>query len=114
MRNIRFENLDIDTEAGILNWAARPELIENVQYNGVRARVGSRSKWDHRIDLRPNDIQNFVERPHCAIEVVNSTNVRFEGCEVTWDKGSRKKYGQLIHTESAPGLEFAGIKEFIA
>ncbi|CAN1499202.1 PGU1 Endopygalactorunase [Candidatus Nanopelagicaceae bacterium] len=114
VRNIRFENLEVDTEAGILNWAARPELIEGVQYIDIRARVGSRSKWDHRIDLRPNDIQNFVERPHCAIEVVNSTNVTFEGCEVTWDKGSREKYGQLIHTESAPGLEFAGIKESIA
>lgn len=114
VRNIRFENLDVDTEAGILNWAARPELIEGVQYINIRARVGSRSKWDHRIDLRPNDIQNFVERPHCAIEVVNSTNVTFAGCEVTWDKGSREKYGQLIHTERAPGLEFAGIKESIA
>jgi hypothetical protein len=76
--------------------------------------VGSRSKWDHRIDLRPNDISNFVERPHSAIEAVNCTNVSFAGCEVIWDKGSREKYGELVHTEFAPGLESAGIKESIA
>lgn len=114
VKNIRFENLEVDTEAGILNWAARPELIDGVRYSAIKARVGSRSKWDHRIDLRPNDIQNFVERPHCAIEAVNCTNVSFEGCEVIWDEGSREKYGQLLHTESAPGLEFAGIKESVA
>lgn len=114
VKNITFENLDIDTEAGILNWAARPELIENVQYLHVTARIGSRSKWDHRIDLRPNDIQNFVERPHCAIEAVNCTDVTFHGCEVIWDKSSREKYGQLIHAEHAPGLEFAEVKESIA
>lgn len=114
VKNIKFENLEIDTEAGIINWAARPELIDGVQYINIKAHVGSRSKWDHRIDLRPNDIQNFVERPHSAIEAVNCTNVTFEGCEVIWDKGSREKYGQLIHAERAPGLEFAGIKESVA
>ena len=114
VREIRFENLTIDSEAGILNWAARPELIEDIQYSGIKMKIGTRSKWDHRIDLRPNDIQNFVERAHNAVEAVNCTGVRFEGCEVIWDKSSREKYGELVHSEGSFGLEFAGIKESIA
>jgi len=114
VREIRFENLTIDSEAGILNWAARPELIEDIEYSGIQMRIGTRSKWDHRIDLRPNDIQNFVERPHNALEAVNCTRIRFEGCEIIWDKSSREKYGELVHTEGGSGLEFVGIKESIA
>ena len=114
VRNIRFENLHVETEAGILIWAARPELIDGVEFRQIKARISSQSKWDHRIDLRPNDIQNFVERPHCAIEAVNCTNVRFTDSEVIWDLRSREKYGQLMHTQQAPGLEFAGLKESIA
>jgi polygalacturonase len=114
VKNIRFEDLLIDTEAGILNWGARPGLIEDVSYSRVKVRIGQRSKWDHRIDLRPNDIQNFVERPHSAIEAVNCTNVTFTECEIIWDKVSRDKYGELVEAESAPGLEFAGIKESVS
>ena len=113
VENIVFEDLTIDTEAGILNWGARPELIKNVTYKRVKALIGQRSKWDHRIDLRPNDIQNFVERPHCAIEAVNCTDVIFSDCEIIWEKSSREKYGELVHSDSAPGLEFAGVKESI-
>lgn len=113
VKDIRFENLEVETEAGILNWAARPELIDGVKYSDIKVKIRSQSKWDHRIDLRPNDIANFVERPHCAIEVVNCTNVIFERIEVIWDKSSRGKYGELLHTEQAPGLEFAGVEESI-
>jgi hypothetical protein len=114
VREIRFENLTIDSEAGILNWAARPELIEDIEYSGIQMKIGTRSKWDHRIDLRPNDIQNFVERAHNAVEAVNCTGVKFQSCEVVWDKSSREKYGELVHAEGGSGLEFAGIKESIA
>ena len=114
VKNIRFEDLTIDTEAGILTWGAHPELIENVSYSRVKAHIGQRSKWDHRIDLRPNDIQNFVERPHSAIEAVNCSGVTFNDCEIFWDQISRAKYGELVHSENAPGLELAGIKESIA
>ena len=113
VQNINFENIDIDTEGGILTWAARPELIIGVHYRNIRARIGKRSKWDHRIDLRPNDIQSFVERPHSAIEAVNCTNVTFEGCEIQWDKDSRAAYGPLVHSEHAPGIEFASVKESV-
>ena len=114
IENIRFEDLEIDTEAGILNWGARPELIKDVTYSRIKAHIGQRSKWNHRIDLRPNDITNFVERPHCAIEAVNCTNVIFENREVIWEASSREKYGELVHSEKAPGLECAGLKESVA
>ena len=102
--NISFKNLEVDSEAGILNWAARPELVNDVRYQNIKLKIGTRSKWPHRIDLRPNDILPVVERPHNAFEAVNVSNVSVTGLEVEWDNQSRNRYGDSIYTQNAPGF----------
>ena len=102
--NISFRNLDVDSEAGILNWAARPELVNDVRYQNIKLRIGTRSKWPHRIDLRPNDITPVVERPHNAFEAVNVSAITVNGLEINWDRDSRKDYGDAVYTHNAPGF----------
>jgi len=102
--NISFRNLEVDSEAGILNWAARPELVTDVRYQNIRLRIGTRSKWPHRIDLRPNDVVPMVERPHNAFEAVNVSDITVNGLSIEWDKQSRKNYGDAIYTQNAPGF----------
>jgi len=102
--NISFKNLEVDSEAGILNWAGRPELVNDVRYQNIKLKIGTRSKWPHRIDLRPNDILPVVERPHNAFEAVNVSNVSVTGLEVEWDNQSRNRYGDSIYTQNAPGF----------
>jgi polygalacturonase len=102
--NISFKNLEVDSEAGILNWAARPELVNDVRYQNIKLKIGTRSKWPHRIDLRPNDILPVAERPHNAFEAVNVSNVSVTGLEVEWDNQSRNRYGDSIYTQNAPGF----------
>jgi polygalacturonase len=102
--NISFRNLEVESEAGILNWAARPELVTDVLYQNIKLKIGTGSKWPHRIDLRPNDITPVVERPHNAFEAVNVSGITVNGLEINWDRDSRKDYGDGVYTQNAPGF----------
>jgi len=102
--NITFRDLEVHSEAGILNWAARPELVKDVRYENIKLKIGTRSKWPHRIDLRPNDISPVVERPHNAFEAVNVSTVSVTGLEIEWEDNSRPSYGDSVFTQNAPGF----------
>ena len=102
--NITFRDLEVHSEAGILNWAARPELVKDIRYENIKLKIGTRSKWPHRIDLRPNDISPVVERPHNAFEAVNVSTVSVTGLEIEWEDNSRPSYGDSVFTQNAPGF----------
>lgn len=111
VRNISFENLEIDTEAGVLNWALEPGLIENISYKNIAIHIEQKSKWPPRIDLRPNDILPVVERPHNAFEVINCEAVSIRSCEVTWDEKSRANYGLTLNADQNSSVLAAEIIE---
>jgi polygalacturonase len=111
VRDITFENITCRTEAGILNYAAHPELIKDVTYRNVQVHMDKQSKWDSRIDLRPNGIKSVIHRKHNAIEVFNTTDVSFENCTVIWDKSTRNQYGELLGESGAINTNSAGLKE---
>jgi hypothetical protein len=54
------------------------------------------SKWEPRIDLRPNGIESVLHRKHNAFEIFNVTDVKLDNCTVFWDKTSRNQYGEAI------------------
>lgn len=101
VRNVRFENLDVDSEAGVLIWAQHAGLIENISYKNVSVKIGKKSKWPARIDLRPNDVQPTLERPHNAFEVVNCENISIKDCVVVWDENSRADYGENLKIQNS-------------
>ena len=96
VRDITFENITCHTEAGILNYAARPELISGVTYRNIEVRMQKESKWDPRIDLRPNDIEQVLYRKHNAFEIFNATNIELDNCTVIWDSSTRLQYGEAL------------------
>lgn len=111
VQNIVFENLEIDTEAGILNWAAKKGLIKNINFRNIKIKIGIKSKWPSRIDLRPNDISPIVFRPHNAIEVVNCENIKFENIDLTWDSKTKDRYGATKFIENSSEVLFFKMKE---
>lgn len=112
--NVVFRNLEVDSEAGILNWAAHSKLVKEVSYQNIRLRIGKRSRWPHRIDLRPNDQLPLVERPHNALEAVNITNLSIDGLDVTWDGASRELYGEAVAVDNCPGFSQKMLSERLA
>jgi polygalacturonase len=112
--NITFRNLEVESEAGILNWAAHPELVKGVLYEDIDFKIGSSSKWPHRIDLRPNDILPVVNRPHNAFEAVNVSDVRIKNLKITWDSASRANYGSEMFIENPPGFIAESVTDSIS
>ena len=58
------------------------------------------SKWEPRIDLRPNDVLPMVSRPHNAFELVNAGSVKFSNVKVSFS-GNRSDYGLVINNEAS-------------
>lgn len=108
---ILFENIECDADAGALNWAAHPGLVENVEYRNVTLKLHKKTKWPSRIDLRPNDIEPIVTRPHNAFEIVNVTSVSLFDCVVEWDESSRDEFGLPINVVNSPSFEVQNLVE---
>lgn len=113
VQNVVFRDLDVDSEAGILNWAADSSLIQNISYQNIRLSIGTRSKWNHRIDLKPNDLLPMVERPHNAFEAVKVSDVAIDNLEIFWDQDSRERYGSSLFVDSALGFKAKNISETV-
>ena len=113
VRDITFENITCRTEAGILNYAAHPELIKGVTYRNVEVHMDKQSKWDSRIDLRPNGIESVLHRKHNAFELFNTTEVTLDNCTVIWDSATRDKYGDLLGQSGNIGAKTSGLTEVI-
>jgi hypothetical protein len=101
VKDIVFENITCTTEAGILNYAAHPGLIQGVVYRNVDVFLEKSSKWDSRIDLRPNGIVSVLHRKHNGFEVVNTTDLTLDNCRVIFDGASRDQYGAAIYQEGS-------------
>ena len=96
VRDITFENITCHTEAGILNYAAHPELIRGVTYRNVDVHMQKESKWEPRIDLRPNGIESVLHRKHNGFEIFNASDITLDNCSVIWSKESRGQYGDAV------------------
>jgi polygalacturonase len=111
VRDITFENITCHTEAGILIYAARPELIRGVNYRNVEVHMQKESKWDPRIDLRPNDIEQVLYRKHNAFEIFNATNIELDNCSVIWDSSTRLQYGEALVESNSKNVSAINFSE---
>lgn len=112
VKDITFEDITCQSEGGILNYAARPELIDKVTYKNVEVTMKKESKWDSRIDLRPNGIVQVLHRKHNAFEIVNTKNVSLLGCTVIWDSKTRDQYSEALHIENSHNFACESLPEF--
>jgi polygalacturonase len=111
VRDITFENITCHTEAGILIYAARPELIRGVTYRNIEVHMQKESKWDSRIDLRPNDIEQVIYRKHNAFEIFNATNIELDNCSVIWDSSTRLQYGEALVESNSKNVSAINFSE---
>lgn len=110
VRDIKFENIEVTSEAGILNWAQEPGLIRNIEYKNISLRMSKESKWPSRIDLRPNDVLPTVERSHNALEIVNVEGLTVLESTISWDK-TRGEYQKAINQENSINVLTDGFQE---
>ncbi len=111
VKDIKFENLEVNTEAGVLVWAQEDQLASNIRFDNLKIRIGKTSKWPARIDLRPNDLTPVVERSANAFELVNCKNVSITNSRVIWDQATREDYADLIFQQNVQNLKTTNLDE---
>jgi polygalacturonase len=114
VKNIRFENLEIDTEAGILVWAQEDRLAQDISFENLRIIIGKKSKWPARIDLRPNDVTPVIERKANAFEIANCRELSILDCVVTWDQATRSEYVAPVWHQNVQNLRVSNLVEGLA
>ena len=110
VRDIKFSNIQAVSEAGLLVWAAKSELIENVEFNQIKLTMKSESSWPHRIDLRPNPITDFIHSNHSAIYFHNAKKISVTDLEISWAQDSRSKYRVAFDIENVDGFTVSNCK----
>jgi hypothetical protein len=76
--------------------------------------MDKQSKWDSRIDLRPNGIESVLHRKHNAFEIFNTTDVALDNCRVIWDESSRNLYADLVGESGSINTKTSGLTEIVS
>lgn len=121
IRGVRFSNILCRSENGAFIMGHTPAHIEDVVLEGVRLRIGKRTKWEGgRYDVRPcpPEVRPYgaefegeitpwgcrVRRSTPAVYVERATGVRLRDCEVVWDGELPDYYTHALEAREAPGL----------
>ncbi|MGD0580965.1 MAG: hypothetical protein ABSC08_18820, partial [Bryobacteraceae bacterium] len=110
IRGLRFHDVRIDSEAGILVYAERPGMIEDLQFESVHARIRKGplqpsygGNFDLRGDTKPelaifqHDIPAFFARGVRALAL--------RDLAVEWDAGLPEFYTHAVQVEDSSGVE---------
>ena len=101
---VKFSNIKTTSEAALLVWGSRPELVKNIQFDRIALTMKHSSKWPARIDLRPNPIKDFIRQPAAALTLMNAQEIAISDSEIKWDPQSREKYRCAMDIENIDGL----------
>ena len=101
---VRFSNIEVHSEAAILVWATRPELIKNVELDRVSISMDQSSKWPARIDLRPNGEMDFIREPHSAMTLINAESISISDSKILWSPATRTRYKSALEVKNVKNL----------
>jgi len=96
VEHVVFENLIVDSSAGMLCWGQHRGLISDVTFRDCAIVIDSESPWPPRIDLRPNDVLPVINRPTNAFEIVNSDAVTVAEVSIRWGTHDTTGRGEAI------------------
>jgi len=111
IRHVRFRNIVARGESGVLIWAERPGLIQDIELDGVRLELGRTTAWPMRRDLRPAATGGGPD--HCiapALHIERAADVRLRNCDIHWQGEDLSDYGSALVARNAPGLVLDGVR----
>ena len=104
VEGVRFVNIEVHTEAGVLVWASRPELIKHVEFDQISISMDNFSKWQPRVDLRPNGEKDFLREPHSALTLINAESVSISNSTISWSDTTRDRYKSALQIINVKNL----------
>lgn len=110
VRNVRFRNILVRSENGVLVHARGPGSISGVTFQDVRLEI---DRWSGRAggtaDLRPCPDPGLVPMTLDAFHIENAGDVTLRDCEVVWTAAPDDARHALL-ARDAPGLVVAGLR----
>jgi hypothetical protein len=119
IRGLRFHDIRIDSEAGILVYAERPGMIQDLHFDAVQAHIRKGplqesygGNFDLRGDTRPelaifrHDIPALFARGVSALTV--------DDLEVQWDDGLPAFYTYAVQVQDSAGVDVQRLKGLAA
>jgi polygalacturonase len=118
VRNVRFSNILIDSESGIVVWGEREASIQNLEFNDVRLKIGASAlagEYGGNFDLRPSaDLSKSIfihDIPGLFARNVKGLQIR--GFQLIWT-GVADYHSNGIQTDGVSGLLIDERSEFSA
>lgn len=112
IRNIRFSNILINSEAGILLYAHQPNTIQDVSFDGISMRIssGKFAKFSGgNFDLRPAFDNHFSVFAHDipAFYFKGVKNLHISGFSLSWKDKMPEYYTNAIYGEDFDGFNLS-------
>ena len=82
--NVRFSDISCRGENGVLVFAGRSGLIEDISFENVQVRLEKTGKWEcGAYDLRPGIDFDILKKKNSCFFIRNAGNVRFLNCRAS-------------------------------
>lgn len=96
IRNVQFQNINCQSENGILIYGADTSHIQKISFENVNLKLMEGSKWSGKYyDLRPNHIIEKIDNAFSMIFARGASGVRFIHCRMEADE----KVQELLKTD---------------
>lgn len=86
IRNIKFQNINANSENGIFLYAEEPGGISNITFDGINLHLTQKTAWPKKLhDIRPTYWEGIFEDSFCGVYAYRIRNITFRDLTITKD-----------------------------
>lgn len=86
IRNIKFQNINTNSENGIFLYAEEPGGISNITFDGINLHLIKKTDWPKNLhDVRPTYWEGIFEDSFCGVYAHNASDITFRDLTITKD-----------------------------
>ena len=110
IRNVLFQNINCDSENGILLYGDESNNIEDITFKRVTIRISKKTDWPKQYhDLRPTIGDGLVEDALCGVYARHASHVQMKDVSVTAEPEMDVFINKMVDIESCMNVEWNGV-----
>lgn len=86
IRNIKFHNINANSENGIFLYAEENDSISNINFDGINLKLTKKTEWPKKLhDIRPTHWEGIFEDSFCGVYAYNVCKITFKDLNISKD-----------------------------